>query len=494
MQAECYPEELGKLKKGKSIKTGKCRSLGLHLDKKDIIRCKGRFENSPTLREFNLPILYGRDHKLTTLKLWHIHTKNNCPGYSYAMHRIKKQMYFPKFKKTIRKIFETCAKCKIHKSRAFSYPVDPPLPKYRTEATTPFEFCGLDYAGPFEIKSHDFGGKVWICVFTCLITRACHFVIVPDNATATFLDALKELQTFYRLPKLLLSDNATQFHAADRWLREIQNNEAVQDYLGTEGVDWFFTPARASYMGGVFERMVGLLKNELRKMSHSARMTYQELKMHLLEAQRIINSRPLTKANGSLDDDSCISPTDLIKGYKESATILPEAYIEDYIEDLWERMEDLPQLYQKQKNARTKFFKNLNDGYFESLRFSFAGTPQKQGQGQKHSPPKVGDVVLVKEDTIRTGWPKGIITKLIKSSDGKIRRAKVMNSKKNILERAICDLYSLEINAERVIPACIDSKLNIDKKSLPKAEGRPQRKAARKGRLKTKESYKGGEV
>jgi len=55
-------------------------------------------------------------------------------------------------------------------------------------------------------------------------------------------------------------------------------------------------------------------------------------------------------------------------------------------------------------------------------------------------------------------------------------------------------LYSLEINAERVIPACIDSKLNIDKKSLPKAEGRPQRKAARKGRLKTKESYKGGEV
>ena len=123
--------------------------------------------------------------------LWYIHNKDNCPGYSYARHRIKKDLYFPKFKTTIRKTFETCAKCKIHKARAFLYPGDPPLPTYRTEAKTPFEFCGLDYAGPFEIKSHDFGGKVWICLFTCLITRACHLVIVPDNSTSTFLEALK---------------------------------------------------------------------------------------------------------------------------------------------------------------------------------------------------------------------------------------------------------------------------------------------------------------
>ena len=54
----------------------------------------------------------------------------------------------------------------------------------------------------------------------------------------------------------------------------------------------------------------------------------------------------------------------------------------------------------------------------------------------------MGDVVLIKEDTIRPEWPKGIITELIKSSDGKIRKAKVMNNKKHTLERAICDLHS----------------------------------------------------
>ena len=99
------------------------------------------------------------------------------------------------------------------------------------------------------------------------------------------------------------------------------------------------------------------------------------------------------------------------------------------------------------------------------LRFSSPGTPQKQGQGQSHRLPKVGDVVLIKEDTLKTDWPKGIIVELPVSSDGKIRRAKVMNSKKHVLDRAICDLHSLEIDAEQVIPAYLDSRLNIDETS-----------------------------
>ena len=205
--------------------------------------------------------------------------------------------------------------------------------------------------------------------------------MVPDNSTETFLNALKELQTYYRLPKLLLSDNATQFHAADRRLRLIQSSKVVQNFLGNEEIQWHFTPARASHMGGVFERMIGLVKTELRKMSHGTKLTYQELKTHILEVQRIINSRPLTRATGSLDDITCISPMDLIRGYKDHTSIIPEVYLEEHTEDLWEQKQNLPQQYLRKKNNREKFFKNLNDGYFESLRFSSPGTPQKQGQG-----------------------------------------------------------------------------------------------------------------
>ena len=134
---------------------------------------------------------------------------------------------------------------------------------------------------------------------------------------------------------------------------------------------------------------------------------------------------------------------------------------------------------------------------FEKLRFSSPGNPQKQGQGQSHRLPKIGDVVLIKEDTIKIDWPRGIIVELLASSDGQIRRAKVMNNKKHILDRAICDLYSLEIDAEQVIPAYLDSRLNVSDNScqnLSERKEKPQRKAALAGKNKTSELYNADEA
>ncbi|CAL4161569.1 unnamed protein product, partial [Meganyctiphanes norvegica] len=459
MQLECYKKELSILKSGKSVKKGQCRLFGLHLDKHGTIRCRGRFDNSPTLVYSNYPVLFGTSHKLTQLMLWNIHRSENCPGYSYAMHRVKRDMYFPKFKITLRKTLNKCAKCRIHKARAYAYPGNPPLPACRTEAKTPFEFCGLDYAGPIDIDSHDFRGQMYICVFTCLVTRACHLVMVPDTSAPAFFDALRDLATFYRMPKLLLSDNGTQFHAADRVLKKLQRSKVIQDTLGAKEVQWLFNPARASHIGGVFERIIQLVRVEIRKMSSGTKLTFQEAKVQLLEVQRILNRRPLTRATASLDDMTCISPMDLIQGFKDDTSIIPHEYIEEYFEELGEQRQNLPQQYLRKKMNREKFFKNLNDGYFERLRFSSPGTPQKKGQGQTHRPPKVGDVVLMKENTLKAEWPRGIITELLQSSDGQIRRAIVMNSKKHVSERAICNLYALELDAEWAIPESLDIRL-----------------------------------
>ena len=497
MQLECFPEELNLLCRGKDVKQGRCRNFGLHLDKAGIIRCKGRFENSPLLESMNLPILCGTSHQLTKMLLWNIHNEDNCPGFSYAMHRIKKELYCPKFKVTVRKMLNECAKCKINKARAYAYPGNPPLPSYRTEAKTPFEFTGLDYCGPFLIQSHDFGGKIWICLFTCLVTRACHLVIVPDNSTKAFLEALQDLSTYYRLPKLLLSDNAAQFHAADNLLRQFQSNKLVQETLGAKEIQWLFIPARASHIGGVYERMIGLIKVELKKMSFGTKFTYQEAKVLISDVQRIINNRPLTRATAAIDDDTCITPMDLIRGYQDKACIFPEVYLEEFLEDLWENRQNLPQQFVRKNINREKFFKNLNDGYFEALRFSHPGTPQKQGQGQKHHPPRIGDVVLLKQDTLRSDWPRGIIVELPVSSDGQIRKARVMNSSKRILERAICDLYSLELNAEQAIPPYLDSRIKIPEEisqSTKEMIEKPKRKVAAVASEKIRGLYDSNEV
>ena len=156
----------------------------------------------------------------------------------------------------------------------------------------------------------------------------------------------------------------------------------------------------------------------------------------------------------------------------------------------------MPQQYLCKKQNRENFFKNLNDGYFEKLRFSSPGSPQKQGQGLTHRLPRVGDVVLIKQDTLRVDWPRGRIVEMSQSSDGQIRRAKVLNSKKHILDRAITDLYSLELDAEQVIPAYLDSRLVVNDSSQDISVGREvsPRSAALEGRSRVGALYDAGDA
>ena len=279
---------------------------------------------------------------------------------------------------------------------------------------------------------------------------------------------------------------------------KLKQNRVLQAELGEKGITWHFIPARASHMGGVFERMIGLLKTELKKLSGGTKLTYQELKVHVLETQRILNNRPLIRAKASLDDLECISPMDLIRGYKDQGTELPEVYIEDHLEDLLEAKQNLPQLYIQKKTKREKFFQNLKEGYFESLRFRSAGNIQKKGQGQRHRLPKVGDVVIIKEDSPRSEWPLAIIIELLISTDGQIRTARIMKSNKKTTERIISDLYSLEIDAERFIPEYLDSRLQKDNNEEEKQESqetsRPQRQAALRGMQVTQDQYESGQV
>merc|ERR1712055_159327 len=112
-------------------------------------------------------------------------------------------------------------------------------------------------------------------------------------------------------------------------------------------------------------------------------------------------------------------------------------------------------------------------------------------------PPRVGDVVLIKQDTLRSDWPRGIIVELPASSDGHIRRAKIINSNKHVLERVICDLYSLEINAEQVIPPYLDSRIKTPEDFNGNPTGKsakPQRKVAIAAKDKISELFSSDKV
>lgn len=95
--------------------------------------------------------------------------------------------------------------------------------------------------------------------------------------------------------------------------------------------------------------------------------------------------------------------------------------------------------------------------------------------------PKVGNVVLIKDDLPRSTWKLGRIVKLISSIDKEVRSAKVQVSSGHILGRPLNLLYPLEVDNDNEIS---ETKTFEEKESIPK--DRPQRVAAEIARKKIK--------
>ncbi|KRY79546.1 hypothetical protein T4B_1026 [Trichinella pseudospiralis] len=48
---------------------------------------------------------------------------------------------------------------------------------------------GLDFAGSLHVKDSEHLQNVYICLFTCMVTRAVHLEMVMDMTTISFLAA-----------------------------------------------------------------------------------------------------------------------------------------------------------------------------------------------------------------------------------------------------------------------------------------------------------------
>ena len=75
---------------------------------------------------------------------------------------------------------------------------------------------------------------------------------------------------------------------------------------------------------------------------------------------------------------------------------------------------------------------------------------------------KVGDVVLIHDDSPRARWKMAVIENLIKGNDGNIRAAEVRTNTGKT-NRPIARLYPLEITSEQLVDTSTFNKQNDDK-------------------------------
>ena len=148
----------------------------------------------------------------------------------------------------------------------------PPMAAYppsRIEESSPFTYTGLDYLGPLYVKenSESVTHKVWVCLFTCLAVRAVHLELINDMSAEQFLLCLRRFIARRGKPKEIISDNASQFKLAKSTVDEAwqfaTTSPDTQSYLANEEITWSFIIELAPWMGGFYERLVGLVKQAL---------------------------------------------------------------------------------------------------------------------------------------------------------------------------------------------------------------------------------------
>ena len=154
--------------------------------------------------------------------------------------------WLPKGCQVIKQVLSKCYTCRYLLSKAYNYPGPPVLPECRVKLTVPFATFGVDYSGSVSIiNSEKEVSKLCFCIFTCAMKRAIHLELARDMTAETFLHLLRRFIARRSCSSLLISDNGKYFTANAEFIRRLQDNPLVKEFLHGQKIEWRFIPLRS---------------------------------------------------------------------------------------------------------------------------------------------------------------------------------------------------------------------------------------------------------
>jgi hypothetical protein len=299
------------------------------------------------------------------------------------------------------------------------------LPADRVEDAAVFEVVGVDLAGPLYIKR---GSKVWIVLYTCALYRAVHLELVSSLSSDAFLLSFRRFVARRGRPRVIYSDNGTNFRGAYNELSSIDWNE-VSRYAEIQRITWKFIPPTAAWWGGFWERLVRTVKELLRRSLGKAIFTYEELVTILCECEKVVNSRPLTYISEDMQDLTPITPAMFL--FDRSTAEVKDLDMRD------------ANHYRKRLRFRAKVIDELR----KRFRSEYLGLlVQRQKPNHQSSNIRPGDIVLIGDDVKkRLQWPLARVLELIPGKDGLIRTVKLKTESCTLI-RPIQRVFPLEVS------------------------------------------------
>ncbi|XP_045178199.2 uncharacterized protein LOC123538297 [Mercenaria mercenaria] len=254
----------------------------------------------------------------------------------------------------------------------------------------------------------------------------------------------------------------------------------VQCYVSGQDIKWTFIVELAPWMGGFYERLVGIVKQALRKSLGRKLLIMDQMNTVIKEVESVINRRPLVHAGEDIKSTIALTPCHFLS--LNPKTGIPELDYDtkDPVFKPYESTaEKLLQIWKKGEQLLNRFWVLWRDEYLLSLR-ERSQNKIKSSRIQSHETPSVGDVVIVKDNLPRGQWKLGKVIKLHTSRDGQIRSAQLKVSNRQILRRPLNLLYPIEISGSDTM---LQNSVNHDKIVTNDAkEEKPKRRAAEKAK------------
>jgi hypothetical protein len=417
----------------------------LFMDETGIWRCRGRLKNADLPYQTRHPTLLPGGHFITVLIIRRAHERVFHNGVKETLNELRARFWVLRGRSAVRKEVHRCVLCRRLEGLSYAAPQIPPLPTFRVMEEPPFSFTGVNFAGPLFVKSskYEHEGKVWLCLYTCCVTRAIHLDVLYNMSFEYFFRSFMRFIARRGLPRRVLSDNAKTFKGAARLFREIMNYKDIHHYLPEYKIRWDFNVERSPWWGGVFERLVRSTKRCLKKIVARAKLSHEELLTVATEIEMIINCRPLSYITQD-DMDEPITPSHLLIGRRILS--LPDSICHDAGQEFTLTSRILTHRMTYLNRTLNQFWNRWKREYLLELReahrlFHNYSTAREWI--------KIGDIVVIHDVKCQNFWSTGRITELIKGRDGEVRAAMVKvytgQGNSHLLTRPVQKLYHIEV-------------------------------------------------
>ena len=418
LQRKAWPDEFQRLSsKQPVLLSSPTAKLNPYLDSSGVIRVGGRLSKSKTLpAEVQHPILLPKTPLVKSFLL-DFHHKHHHPGPS-AMEALLYQSYYPVgCRQMVKSVCKHCVVCRKALAKTIIQFMGD-LPDHRISPARPFDYTGVDFAGPFDVKRGHTRKpvlvKAYACLFVCMSTKAVHIDCTEDLSTASFMLCFERFINRRGFPRHVYSDNGSNFIGAARTLGtptqlpyDLQDFTAKTADLQAHGVSWHFIPARSPHCGGIWESGIRRMKEELRKTLHHFTPTAAEFHHLLITAEAVLNSRPLLPISlEEADGAQVITPGHFLIGRP----------IRAHPQDIPPPKDGLRKVRWSLLRAETEqLWKRWHTAYVQSLQ-----SRQKWTRPQPNI--SVGDIVLLKDDSLKLhSWPLAKVTEVSPGPDGVVR-------------------------------------------------------------------------